>query len=74
MKTSQFIHRVQVLREERDLYSHSYLGLGILSVRRELFKGLSESEAISSPCIGRNARPFHHTFRILTTPSLEILA
>ncbi|CAB4057079.1 ENTPD5_6 [Lepeophtheirus salmonis] len=63
MKKSQFIHRVSVVQEELDLYSHSYLGLGIMSLRKAVFVNASQSEIVSNPCIGRNVKAFHHTFQ-----------
>lgn len=45
-----YTHRVSVMRQDLDVYSHSYLGLGLMTARQAIFQAGDQS-ALQSPCV-----------------------
>ncbi|TRY69550.1 hypothetical protein TCAL_04147 [Tigriopus californicus] len=45
-----YTHRVSVLKQDLDVYSHSYLGLGLMTARQAIFQAGDQS-ALQSPCV-----------------------
>jgi ectonucleoside triphosphate diphosphohydrolase 5/6 len=49
---SDFLHQVSVISQKMTIYSHSYLGLGLMAARDAVFNHRSEGSAtITSPCV-----------------------
>merc|ERR1719378_1260273 len=52
-RTSYISHEVNVMGHSKTMYSHSYLGLGLMAAREAIFKydDPVESKALGSSCI-----------------------
>lgn len=49
---SNFLHQVSVIRQRMTIYSHSYLGLGLMAARNAIFNHKADnSSVIPTPCI-----------------------
>jgi ectonucleoside triphosphate diphosphohydrolase 5/6 len=47
-----YMHNVTVMKENHALYSHSYLGLGLMTARKSMFKiGAANGNRVASPCV-----------------------
>ena len=48
---SDYMHNISVLKNNVTMYSHSYLGLGLMAARMTMFNISDEVQRVSSPCI-----------------------
>ena len=55
-----FLHPVRVAGAEHTLYSHSYLGLGLMAARLAIFRLGGAGESLASPCLLQPASWQYH--------------
>jgi len=49
---SNFLHKVSVVRQKATIYSHSYLGLGLMAARDAIFNHKSDDKyTVKTPCV-----------------------
>ncbi|XP_025410531.1 ectonucleoside triphosphate diphosphohydrolase 5 [Sipha flava] len=58
----EFITEYSIMNEKVNLYSHSYLGLGLMAARKSVFTANGDSLNVTSPCVQEAAKGTPYSF------------
>ncbi|XP_050442385.1 ectonucleoside triphosphate diphosphohydrolase 5-like isoform X2 [Adelges cooleyi] len=61
-KLPEFITEYSIMNQKVNLYSHSYLGLGLMAARKSVFTSYGDEINVTSPCVSEAAKGTPYKF------------